>query len=53
MSKIITDTTLQPVCQSGFKNDPLLKKGVGLIGTSIAPLKLHGCGQSNPEIGLE
>src|SRR5262245_38574319 len=50
ISQIITDTTLQPVCQSGFKNNPLVKKGAGLIRTNIAPLNLPGCGQSNSEI---
>jgi hypothetical protein len=53
MSKIITDITLQPESQSGFKNNPLVKKGVRLIRTNIAPLKLPGCGQSNPEIRQE
>jgi hypothetical protein len=53
MSKIVADTKLQPACQSGFKNNPLVKKGVGLIRTNIAPLKQPGWGQSNPEIGQE
>src|SRR5215470_15923389 len=50
MSKIIVDTTLQPVCQSGFNNNPLVKMGAWLIRTNISPLKLPGCGQSSPEI---